>query len=57
MTDLGLREFFDNNKDMYFYNLNADYKNQSSWKYDGHWDIKGNQEAGEYIYQYFKKNQ
>jgi len=50
-----LRQFFSNTKDVYYYNLGQDYKNQSTWKYDGHWDIKGNQEAGEYIYQHFKK--
>jgi hypothetical protein len=49
-----VRKFFRNSRDVYYYDLTKDYKNQSRWKFDGHWDIKGNQEAGEYIYQHFK---
>lgn len=50
-----LKKFFSSNENLYFYDLSTDYKKQSSWKYDSHWDIKGNQEAGKYIYQHFKK--
>ncbi len=50
-----LRQFFDNNQNMYFYNLRSDYPTQSTWKYDGHWNIQGNQESGKYIYQHLKE--
>jgi len=50
-----LKKFFASHQGMYFYDLSTDYKNPSHWKHDSHWDIKGNQEAGEFIYQNFKK--
>jgi hypothetical protein len=42
---------------VYYYNLTKDYptSEESTWKYDGHWDIKGNQEGGEHIYRHYKK--
>ena len=38
-----------------YYNLSDDYKKQSKWKYDGHWNIEGNQQAGQHIYNHLKK--
>ena len=38
-----------------YYNLSDDYKKQSKWKYDGHWNIEGNQLAGQHIYNHLKK--
>ncbi len=41
-------------KNLYYYNLKKDYPNQKTWKYDGHWNIEGNREAGEFIYKHYK---
>jgi len=42
---------------MYYYNLTKDYPldEQSTWRLDSHWDIKGNKEVGEYIYRHYKQ--
>lgn len=48
-------KYFDLNDNAYYYNLKKDYPKQSLWKYDGHWNIEGNQEAGKFIYQHFKE--
>jgi hypothetical protein len=44
-------------KGLYYYNLTTDYpiSKHSNSKQDGHWDARGNQEAGYYMYQHFKK--
>ena len=38
-----------------YYNLSSDYPDQSTWRSDGHWNIEGNQNVGEYIYKHYKK--
>jgi len=39
-----------------YYSLASDYPvhRQAHWKYDRHWNIEGNQKAGEYIYNRFQ---
>ena len=48
------KNVLDKNNMGYYYNLKRDYPKQSRWHYDGHWDIKENQEVGKNIYQHFK---
>jgi len=40
-----------------YYSLASDYPvhRQGRWKYDRHWNVEGNQKAGEYIYNHFKQ--
>ncbi|MDA0902508.1 MAG: hypothetical protein O3B09_03770, partial [Proteobacteria bacterium] len=49
------KDLFAGKKGVYYYNLKKDYPRQATWKQDGHWNITGNQEAGEHIYQHFNK--
>jgi len=40
-----------------YYSLASDYPSsqQGRWETDGHWNIEGNQKAGEHIYRHFKQ--
>lgn len=44
-------------KNIYYYDLTTDYplSKRKTWKYDAHWNIEGNGEAGEYIYQHYRQ--
>jgi hypothetical protein len=49
------RDISTDRENVYYYNLKSDCPKPKKWNYDMHWNVDGNREVGECIYQHFKK--
>jgi hypothetical protein len=48
-------EHFEASPDLYYYNLRATYANQETWSHDIHWNLQGNSDVADHIYNFFRE--